>query len=723
MSVRSRIRGPKLRTKLVLIALFVLVFPLLSYLLLVEMERLLVQSQKNALITMAGSVAMVFNNQSDLFGDLPSEVEETRHLYAPGIDGNVRLDGNRFDWSTAVDISKRLFGSGDGSFSLALGEQINLLYGLVEVNDAPPVYRETDTTTLNTSDHLRIRYTKPENQSEQLAFTFSNPGIATVYLLDQNSDVSGSLVGDEYVRAFLIEKPEGDGYSIEFQLPLNRLHGPPYKDFEIEFVDVDDTETRAIESRISTTSEPEGSLELVVVRSAQIIELIETAVDVDGRIEIYDDAGRLRGTTGVEVVETPEGDSPNNQPNSSGRGVGSWRNFYIGEAFRNLRPEDAYTITESVIDSAQRGNPTAQQNLSPSNAPVIIAAYPIRTRLNTSGVLQDTILGVAVVEQNVEDILAFQQRALQQMLLLSLLALLVVVIVLFGYSIRLAFRIQRLRGATSRAIDEYGRLKVSSLTVETGAGDEIGDLARAVDGMLGRLNQHQMFLQRMPRTLRHEINNPLNTLSTSLENLRNTNDPNEQNRYIESARKGVFRIGRIVQNLSDAASLEDSLRNETFERVDLLELLSNYVSNLHSSRPQVKIAFLHDEQPTIAYVSDIHIEQMLDKVIDNAIDFHRHDSPISIQLVKGKTHLRIAVANRGPTLRSDPTSIFDSLVSHRATKSRMHFGLGLYVVRAIAEFHSGTAQARNLEDGSGVVVAIDLPLAAPVPSQPAKEMS
>ena len=228
--------------------------------------------------------------------------------------------------------------------------------------------------------------------------------------------------------------------------------------------------------------------------------------------------------------------------------------------------------------------------------------------------------------------------------------------------------------------------------------------------MIARLTQHQTFLQRMPRTLRHEINNPLNTLSTSLENLRNTSEPEEQLRYLQSAQRGVVRIGRIVQNLSDAASLEDSLRNEEFESVDMLKLLKNYVSNLENTHKDIRFVLVSDEQSAIASVSDFHVEQMLDKIIDNAIDFHRHDSPISILLQVGDSSLRITVANRGPTLSGNTSAVFDSLVSMRETQSTMHFGLGLYVVRVIVEYHGGRVQAVNLDDGSGVAITVDLPL-------------
>jgi two-component system, OmpR family, sensor histidine kinase ChvG len=47
--------------------------------------------------------------------------------------------------------------------------------------------------------------------------------------------------------------------------------------------------------------------------------------------------------------------------------------------------------------------------------------------------------------------------------------------------------------------------------------------------------------------------------------------------------------------------------------------------------------------------------------------------------------------------------LFESLWQSRpGGDSRPHFGLGLYIVRLIAEFHNGAAEATNLADGSGV---------------------
>jgi signal transduction histidine kinase len=56
-------------------------------------------------------------------------------------------------------------------------------------------------------------------------------------------------------------------------------------------------------------------------------------------------------------------------------------------------------------------------------------------------------------------------------------------------------------------------------------------------------------------------------------------------------------------------------------------------------------------------------------------------------------------------------ALFDSMVSIRQKKgSEPHLGLGLYIVRLIAEFHNGQVSARNRNDVEGVEFTIKIPL-------------
>ena len=102
--------------------------------------------------------------------------------------------------------------------------------------------------------------------------------------------------------------------------------------------------------------------------------------------------------------------------------------------------------------------------------------------------------------------------------------------------------------------------------------------------------------------------------------------------------------------------------------------------------------------------------QLLDKLIDNAVDFSADGATISVVLRADESHAELSVANPGPPLPPEAdTRLFESLWQSRAeADKRPHFGLGLYIVRLIAEFHGGSARAANLPDGSGAIFTVRL---------------
>src|SRR5438876_353524 len=105
------------------------------------------------------------------------------------------------------------------------------------------------------------------------------------------------------------------------------------------------------------------------------------------------------------------------------------------------------------------------------------------------------------------------------------------------------------------------------------------------------------------------------------------------------------------------------------------------------------------------------IVQMLDKLIDNAVDFSPPGALITVRLRVDPRVAAIEVENPGPPLPELlPGRLFESLWQSRTgTDSQPHFGLRLYIVRLIAYFHGGEASAANLADGSGVRVSVRIP--------------
>lgn len=111
--------------------------------------------------------------------------------------------------------------------------------------------------------------------------------------------------------------------------------------------------------------------------------------------------------------------------------------------------------------------------------------------------------------------------------------------------------------------------------------------------------------------------------------------------------------------------------------------------------------------------NDELIFQMIDKVMLNAIDFHKKNTKITVSLAQNDNDCSLSVKNIGiPFPDNMNEKIFDSMVSIRQDQSNKnaHLGLGLYIVSLIAMKHGGIALASNLDEQDGVVVTINFPI-------------
>ena len=714
-----RIRGLRLGTKLTLLVLTLtlVLVPWLSFLALDEVGRALGQMQSHDQLLTAKNIATVFNGRDDLFADLPVDLSDYESLLVPPIQGTVRLDGNAADWGDAPS-DPPVFGvpGEDGSFALSLGNRRDMLYIYVEVVDDSPVFRDLLYLRLDNADQLRLSFVRGDGEDGRIAVMLSESGQTTAFWMDADwefaeaLDPDAALAGPPETRVQGFVRETDVGYAVELRAPFD-IFGTSVDEqagrirvFGLAFVDVDDAESRSIRAVTHTlpTSRNAENFGLVPLRSPETQKILDGLAYADLHIRVIDAERIIRAEIGsYRMTEAAT------ERSWEARAMGwlaAGGNALGGLLRRQPEPavDSADAPLKEVMDSALAGESRALRRRV-GEIETIIAGHPI-----ISG---GAVIGLIAVEQNIDDILFFQRESIDKIALVAVSSFLVVLLCLIVFAGRLTWRIRRLRQETAAAIDDFGRLRANTVASGMASADEIGDLARSVSGMLGRLAQHNTFLQRMPRTLRHEINNPLNTLHTSLEHLARESTVVRDSKYLESAKRGVLRIGAIVENLADAANLEDSLVAEDPEVVDVQQIVESYVDNYSAMHRECALVYQGTHESAYARIEDYRIEQILDKLIDNAVDFHRANSPITVQLDVRRDSLRLTVANRGPMLAPDiAASLFESMVSRRGAENRLHFGLGLYVVRVIAEQHGGSVQAMNLVDGSGVAVIVRLPV-------------
>jgi two-component system OmpR family sensor kinase len=247
---------------------------------------------------------------------------------------------------------------------------------------------------------------------------------------------------------------------------------------------------------------------------------------------------------------------------------------------------------------------------------------------------------------------------------------------------------------------------------------EVQVLSDAFNHMLDRLTEAFAAQRAFVADASHELRTPLTVISGQLEVLAaQENPPAEELRRVERlVQAEVARIGRLVDELLLLAKAEQSefLEIETFVVGDFVEDLWSGATLLGGRR------FELDSIPSGSLRADPdRLAQALRNLIANAI---AHTAPgeglvrLSVEAV-GAGKLRFVVEDDGPGIAlAERERIFDRF--HRIDNARDRAsggaGLGLAIVRAIAEAHAGTAVAEEASRG-GARLVFELPGFAPSP--------
>jgi two-component system, OmpR family, sensor histidine kinase ChvG len=360
------------------------------------------------------------------------------------------------------------------------------------------------------------------------------------------------------------------------------------------------------------------------------------------------------------------------------------------------------------IQSARNGQATTVWRQGEERDSVVLAtAVPVER--------DRTVVGVLLLEQASRAVPLLANRAFLSLLMTSFGVMLVAGAILLWFATRLSLRLGRLRDAVERAQVNDGRLDgqmIQSHFPMAEADDEIGDLARSFQKLFEAVGGYTDYLRTLASKLSHELNTPLAIVKSSLDNLEHAELSDEAQPYLARARDGVARLGTLVRAMSEASRMERAIAAAEPEDVDLVDVVRGCADAYRPLAGARLLECVLPDQPVHLHGAPELIAQALDKLFDNALSFTPADGWLRLSLRQVDGDAEIELANQGPPLPAAMQGrLFDSLVSLRdkATPGDApHLGLGLYVVRLVAERHGGVASARNLEDGSGVAFSLRL---------------
>jgi two-component system sensor histidine kinase ChvG len=677
-----------IRLQLLIVALTTLVLPWAGCEYARELESALRDSQEKSLLASAATIANALSAQPQRvfheLSDAKAFSASAGDLYVYPLLTQPLLDGYREDWGISSDPTPMPTTSGYRA-RLQAGSTERYLYLYAEVDDAhfdaQPNNARPDQGRF---DRVELTLQGADGVRSSYFFATSAPGLIAAQGVVKSEDGTERVAAEPRIQAFWLQTSRG--YRLEARIPLSFV-GPH---LWVEAID-GRGEGR---SGIGPTANPEGGR--LFFTTAGLDALLSTFIRDGTRVTVIDTNALKLGSAGT-LTTTPLGETEDKGS--------TWYRFFLGidtSAMPLVAPAADHLSGDSV-SAALLGLARAQWVLVPATRELLLmAAAPI--------VIDGHTHGAIVLEQAADQLLALRDRALTRLFNLTLIATFSSVIIMLAFATWLSLRIGRLRSAADSAVGSDGKIQLHM--PESASGDEIGALARGFERLLSRLNEHTQYLRSLGGKLSHELRTPLTIVRSSLDNLESEGLRDDQALYITRAREGTVRLQSILSALGAAARVEESIKQSERVNFDLRDLLASAVAAYRDGFAGARIGLELPPDACFARGAPDLIVQLLDKLIENAVDFCPPGGAISVCLARYQANYLVEVGNDGPAIPAALLGhLFESMFEQRHGRDdRPHFGLGLYIVRLIAEFHGGTAAAANRADGGGVIFTVTLPL-------------
>jgi two-component system sensor histidine kinase MprB len=233
--------------------------------------------------------------------------------------------------------------------------------------------------------------------------------------------------------------------------------------------------------------------------------------------------------------------------------------------------------------------------------------------------------------------------------------------------------------------------------------DEVARLSSSFNSMLRALERSVDAQRRLVADASHEFRTPLTSLRTNVELLdRGAALP-------DSERSAV--IHDIVQQLDELAALvadvielaRDGEAPARREEVRLDELVAAGIDRARLHAPNVD--FAAELEPTVVLGDPQRLARAVANLLDNACLWSPPDGTVGVRVENGEVRVR----DHGPGIREDDLPlVFERFYRASTARGKPGAGLGLAIVRQVAEAHGGSAAAANA-DGGGAEFRLVLP--------------
>ena len=440
--------------------------------------------------------------------------------------------------------------------------------------------------------------------------------------------------------------------------------------------------------------------------------------DVIRRAEIEDVRMRLIDSTGRVVADSHEiVDPPPQKPPRTDRHNVLYRlgAFVLRPVFQWLRPPErpletdfyanAQRLTGNEIETVLRGREvfdkriTATDQRSVTNyrmVPVVVAGWTVGAVVASKSTY--TIL---------QDLYVMRLRVMR--IFLASVGVGILLSILFSMTI--VRPIRQLRFDARAVLDRRNRFRGHFKGSKRA--DEIGELSRALERIMRRLDAHVGFIEKFAADVVHELKNPLASIRNANEMLADVEDPNDRRRFVRVIEQEVARMERLLSGVREISIIDARLVAEDVHPVDVGALLGLLVDSFRvRQRGRINFELETGQGPLTVAATEDRLTQVFENILDNAASFSPDGSTVSVRVVFDSGAVTVRIADEGPGIpEANLMRIFDRFFTFRpegARRAAGHTGLGLAIVSAIVDAYGGSVTVANGEV-RGAVFTVRLP--------------
>lgn len=216
--------------------------------------------------------------------------------------------------------------------------------------------------------------------------------------------------------------------------------------------------------------------------------------------------------------------------------------------------------------------------------------------------------------------------------------------------------------------------------------------------------------------LGHELRNPLSAITNAVGVMEAPNVPAELSRRgRDIIKRQSAHLARLVDDLLDVARVTSGNIVLVRRPLELARAVTDSVATLSASGQTARHHITLELEPVWADADEARFEQIVTNLVANAVRFTPSDGEIVVGVRQVDSEAVLTVRDSGVGIAADMLPrVFDVFVQgHRSPALGGGLGLGLTLVRRIAELHGGSVEAQSAGPGQGSLFTVRLPALPP----------